>query len=117
MIYGIVIFIVVLAADLFTDIRLYYKKKKVNHVRGAILRTIGLAPAVWLMGWLSAPMLFFAYLILFNGVYNLFINQPWEFTGTTSAIDRVQNRYPVLKKVKYLLLIISIIIYGSGEIF
>jgi hypothetical protein len=109
MIYGLAIFFIVLAVDLFTDIRLYYKNKKVNHIRGAIFRVIGLAPAVWLMGWLSIPMLFFAYLILFNGTYNIFINRPWEFLGTTSELDRLQKKIP--KFIKYLLLIISIYLY------
>lgn len=111
MIYGIAIFISVLCVDLYTDVRLFYKKKKVNHIRGAALRCIGLAPAVWFLGWLSIPMIFFWYLTLFNGIYNLFINQKWEFVGTTAKLDIWQRENKWFKPAKYIGIIIFTTIY------
>jgi hypothetical protein len=109
MIYAVLIFIFVIGADLFTDVDRYFGKRKVNHTRGAILRCIGLAPVVYFLCWQSIPMLFFLYLILFNGFYNLLIGQKWEFLGTTSKLDRMQAK--IQKWVKYVLLILSIYFY------
>lgn len=111
MIWGVIIFIVTLAVDLWTDVRLYFKKKKVNHFRGAALRLIGLVPACWLMGWISAPMLFFAYWVLFQGLYNKLIGKEWDFVGTTAKLDRFERKNPWFKWVRYAGLIISIAIY------
>lgn len=109
MIFAVLIFIFVIGVDLLTDVQRYYAKRRVNHVRGGILRCIGLAPVVWLLGWQSIPMLFFLYLILFNGFYNLLIGQSWEFLGTTAKLDRLQAKVP--KWVKYALLVASILFY------
>lgn len=111
MIYGLAIFAIVLAVDLFTDVRRYYQKRKVNHSRGLVLRLVGLAPAVYLIGLESIPMLGFGYLVLFNGLYNLLIGQKWEFVGTTAVLDRWQRRNPWFKWSKYAGLIISTVIY------
>jgi hypothetical protein len=108
---GIAIFIITLCVDLYTDLRLFYQKKHVNHFRGAALRCIGLAPAIYFLGWWSIPMLFFWYLVFFNGIYNLFINQSWEFVGATAAMDKLQRKHPWLKFVKYAGLIGSTFLY------
>lgn len=102
MIWGLAIFILVLAVDLYTDVRLFYKKRKVKHGRGAVLRCIGLAPAVYLLGWLAIPSMFFWYLILFNGFYNILINQKWEFLGTTAKMDKWQRKNKWFKPFKYI---------------
>ena len=112
MIWGILIFIAVLVIDLWTDVDRYFDGRKVNHTRGAIFRVIGLAPAVYFMGWLSAPMLFFLYIILFNGLYNTFIGQKWEYVGDTAKMDRLQRKYPILKTIKYIAFIASAILYA-----
>jgi hypothetical protein len=108
---GIFLVIATLGIDVFTDVRLFYKKKRVNHFRGALLRLIGLIPAVYLLGWLSIPMIGFWYMTLFNGVYNLFIGQRWEFVGTTAKLDRIQRKHNWLRYVKYAGLILSTILY------
>ncbi|MEP7375525.1 MAG: hypothetical protein ABI675_19425 [Chitinophagaceae bacterium] len=108
---GIILVIATICIDLFTDIRLFYKKKKVNHTRGALLRLIGLIPAVYFMGWLSIPMIGFWYMVLFNGIYNIFIGKRWEFVGVTARLDVIQRKHPWLKYVKYIGLILSTILY------
>jgi len=109
MIYAVLLFILVLSVDLVTDVRLYDKGLQPNKTRGALLRVIGLAPCVYWLGPWSIPGLFFLYLILFNGFYNILIGQPWEFLGTTSKIDLFLARFPVY--LKYLFLIFFILLY------
>jgi len=109
MIYAVLLFILVLAVDLVTDVRLYDKGLQPDKFRGAILRTVGLAPCVYWLGPWSIPGLFFLYLILFNGFYNILIGQRWEFLGTTSKIDLFLARLP--RFLKYILLIFSILLY------
>ena len=111
MIIAFMIFKLTLLVDLVTDVRLYFGRKKVNHVRGAILRILALSPVVYLLGWQSIPMLFFLYMVLFNGLYNRCIGQKWEFLGTTSFLDRIQSKYRILVLVKYIGLITSITFY------
>lgn len=117
MILGVAIFFLVLAVDLFTDVRLFYKKKKVNHTRGLILRLIGLAPGIYLLGWLVIPAMGFLYLILFNGFYNVLIGQRWGFIGSTAKLDRLQAKVP--KWIKYAGFVVFLLIYlkyGPAEI-
>ena len=109
MIYGILILILTIGVDLITDVNLYYKKGKVNHVRGAALRLICLAPASYLMGWQFIPLILFAYWILFEGFYNLLIGQKWNYVGETARIDKLQRKYPVIYWLKYIGLAGSII--------
>lgn len=116
MIYGLTIFIVVLAVDLFTDVRLYYQKKKVNHTRGAVLRCAGLAPAVYFLGWPAIPAMGFTYLILFNGLYNVLIGQKWGFIGTSAKLDKWQRRNKWFSWFKYVAAIGSIILYIIPEL-
>lgn len=111
MIYGLTIFTIVLTIDLFTDVRLYYQKKKVNHTRGAVLRCIGLAPAVYFLGWIAIPAMFFVYLILFNGLYSVLIGQKWGFIGTSAKLDRWQRRNKWFSWFKYLAAIGFTILY------
>lgn len=101
MIYGLSIFVLVLATDLFTDVRLYYRKRKVNHSRGAVLRIVGLVPAVYFLGWIAIPAMGFIYLILFNGLYNVLIGQKWGFIGTTAKLDKWQRRNKWFSWFKY----------------
>lgn len=111
MIYGILIFLATISADLITDVGRYYDKKKVNHTRGALLRLIGIVPAAYFMGWVSAPMLLFWYWVLFNGLYNVFIGKEWEFVGTTAWIDRMIRKHPWINWVKYGGLVNATILY------
>jgi len=109
MIYSVLLFVLVLAVDLITDVWLYREGAQPDKFRGTILRCIGLAPCVYWLGWRSVPLIFFLYLILFNGFYNLLIGQRWEFLGTTSIIDRYLAKLPRI--LKYILLTFSIIFY------
>lgn len=111
MIWGAAIFVLVLVVDLYTDVRLFYKKRKVNHGRGAILRCIGLAPAVYLLGWWVIPAMFFWYLILFNGFYNILINQKWEYVGITAKMDKWQRKNKWFKWLKYIAAVGFTILY------
>lgn len=104
MIYGIIIWLITLVIDLWTDVRLWYKKKKVNHVRGALLRLLGLIPACYFAKWF-APVLLFAFWISFNGFYNILTGQKWFRKGTTAKLDKL----PVW--VPYVGLVASVIVW------
>jgi hypothetical protein len=94
-IYGIIIWLLTLIIDLWTDYRLYLKYRNTvrpkgygNHVRGALLRVIPLAVASFFAKWLS-PVLLFGYWILFNGFYNILTGQKWFRKGTTAKLDKL----------------------------
>lgn len=90
---GIITFLIVLALDLYTDLRL---GDKIDHQRGAFLRALGLLfPLIfftlykeakgWLIlivGFLSCVVIGFNYLNLFDGFYNIFRGHWWFFTGS-----------------------------------
>lgn len=86
LVLAIICFIIVLAVDVYTDVKI---GDQVNHARGALWRTLGLAPAVvlfWLYNrkrwWVIPAILFFNYWNLFDGFYNLFNHHGWFFTGS-----------------------------------
>lgn len=111
MIYGIIIWLITLVIDLWTDYRLYLKyrnavrpKGSVNHVRGAVLRCIAFIPMCYFAGWFS-PVLLFAYWVGFNGGINTLMGQKWFRKGTTAKLDKL----PVW--VPYVGLVASVILW------
>jgi hypothetical protein len=110
LIWAFLIFFATLAIDLYTDIRLFYRRRPVKHVRGAILRLLGLIPACLFGGWVFVPFAFFGYWSLFDTLWGLFTSRKWPFIGSTSKLDRLQRKYPALLWFKYLGFIASIVI-------
>lgn len=93
MIYALALFIITLIIDLYTDLRLFYKKKKVSHGRGAALRLIGLVPAIYLMGWPAILMVGFWYWFLFDSLYNAFRGYSIWFTGSDDKDDAKSDNF------------------------
>lgn len=87
MIVSIIIFVMVLVIDLFTDLRLFKKGKPVNHKVGAALRLAGFIPIYFLLGWQIIPFAGFLYWLLFDGLYNVFRGFGWWFTGSDDKDD------------------------------
>lgn len=91
LIAGIIIFVIVLAIDVITDLRLGYT---INHTRGLILRCIGILPClicfviasdnqkIFLMSFVVLAMVGINYMNLFDGFYNIFRGHGWFFTGS-----------------------------------
>lgn len=102
MIPGLLIYLLTLAVDLITDYRIWAHKKIVNHIRGGLLRCIGLIPAVWLMGWYSIGLVF-TYWLVFDLIFGTLIIRNPLFLGTTGYLDRLQHRYTWLVIVKFVL--------------
>jgi hypothetical protein len=84
---AILIFLLTLAIDIWTDYKFWKRNIPVDHTRGAILRLIGLVPVLFLLGWYSIPLVGFAYWILFDGIYNLARGFKWWFTGSDDKDD------------------------------
>lgn len=91
MIWGILIFVLTLTIDLYTDIKRWYKGT-IDHTRGALLRLIGLVPVVLFLGWYAIPLVGFTYMVLFNGLLNVFMNKGWWSLGTTAWTDKFFSR-------------------------
>lgn len=106
--------------DIKSDLKLIYARQKgipgknVNHIRGGLLRSIGMAPAAWIMShynsdlfafkdllhynsivWIAGTMLFFWYWTLFDGIINGFQRLGFFHIGTTAILDRMQTNWPV----------------------
>lgn len=96
---GTLCFLAVLAVDVYTDLR-----KKVNHKRGALLRSLGLVPSTiflslgygdfWWGLFLSIVMQFFVFWLLFDGLYNTFRKFGWFFQGSDDKDDAVLDEIP-----------------------
>ncbi len=91
---GSAVFFIVLAADLFTDLR----SDSINHTRGAFLRALGLLPCLiffslapkktkWYIPLIVLAMIGINYWNLFDGLYNLFRGFGWFFTGSEDGAD------------------------------
>lgn len=102
MIPGLLIYLLTLTVDIITDYRIWLHKKTVNHKRGALLRLIGLVPAMWLLWW-EGVLLLPAYWMLFDAVYGTLIARTPLYVGTTAWLDRLQRRYPWLMVAKFAL--------------
>ena len=110
MIWGLVIFLVTLVAKLNYDLWQYHSRKTINHAREAAVVFILLTVASWLSGWISAPMWFLGFWILFNGIFNILIGQKWGYLGSTAKLDILETKYKWITAVKYALFIASVII-------
>lgn len=109
---------IVLVIDLLTD---YWIEKKnlnninpkgfVNHRLGLVLRCAGLAVPIILTWWLLALVICFTYWILFNGCGNLLARERWSRIGTTSALDKLELKYPAITRFKYIGFGASVILY------
>lgn len=106
MIPALAIWLAVLVIDLLTD---YHQWAKVNHIRGALLRCIGLAiPAV-----LYLPTLYLLplYHVLFNGILASMKGLGWFYVGTTARLDRLIRRFPILYLIIYALATVGVILF------
>lgn len=97
---GLALFILTLIIDLITDYRLWLKKKTVQHIRGALLRCVGLIPAFFLMGWRSLGLAL-VYWVLCDGLMGVLIARNFFFIGTTSKLDQLKTKYRWLILVEY----------------
>lgn len=115
MIWSVVIFFAVLVIDLVTDFRRFKKGEKINHLRGLLLRIIGLVPSVYLLPHdriLGAGLEAILYLALFNGVWGLMIKRNWFYLGSTSKMDIIQKKLGAWGFViQYIILIVLFYFY------
>lgn len=103
---GIILALLTLILDLYTDLRLFYRERSVKHFRGFLLRCIGGIPALCLISWgkewyiwaIAAGMLFFWYLTLFDGLYGSLRREGFWYVGKgkdAAFTDRIQTNWPV----------------------
>lgn len=97
---GIIIFVITLVIDLYTDLWRWRHKMTINHTRGVLLRAIGLIPSIYLLsspiGWTTVAMLFlvgFVYWFLFDGLFNLLRGYKWWSTGTDDPDDAQTDNF------------------------
>lgn len=109
-ILGIFLWLITLAMDLITDHRLRLQKRPVNHLRGALLRLIGLVPVTILLPFEWIGVVWFGYWVIFEGLNNLMNGQLWDYIGETAWSDKLIRRHPLLGCVKYAGLAGSIVI-------
>jgi hypothetical protein len=107
---------IVLTIDVLTDYKKWLRdrniikpKGSVNHTLGLVLVVIGLIPSAWLSGYVVFPVIAFGYWIFKNWLLNLLMGEAWGRIGTTSSIDKLMLKYPILKFAPYLGLILSMI--------
>lgn len=98
MLISLLIFITTLGVDLYTDLRLW-DSGKINHKRGAIIRCLALAVAA--VFDVKILLLLPGYACVFDCLLCLFRGLPVFYVGTTSALDKLQRRYPALVWVKF----------------
>ncbi len=114
MIWAALIFYGVLTVDLWTDLRRYFSGKKINHFRGFLLRIVGLLPSVYLLPHdrlTGAGLEGILYLILFNGIFGVFIGRGWFYLGD-SWTDKLIKKTGIWSFVfQYAFLIILTLIY------
>lgn len=105
---AIACFATVLILDLRSDYLLWKRNKPVNHIRGAVIRTLGLIPSILI---LSLPMtamsfgqvflklllvsgvIFGAWWILFDGIYNRLRGYGWWFNGSIDLDDAWLDKF------------------------
>lgn len=114
MIPGLLIYALTLIADLATDYRIWLHKHTVNHIRGGLLRCIGLIPAMWLL-WPWGLGLVFTYWVAMDAGIGLLIARNPLFLGTTSRLDRLQFAHRWLVWLKFILGIAGVIIFIYGN--
>lgn len=102
MIISLIIFVVVLIIDIVTDYRLWSKGKPVKHFSGAILRIVGLIPAVILGGWETIGPYFFGYWILQDSIMGLLIARNPFYLGDTAQLDIWQKKNNWNRAFKYI---------------
>jgi hypothetical protein len=99
---AILLFILTIGIDLYTDYKIWKKdepiKKPVNHLRGSLLRLIGLVPAIILLGWVSLFLIGFLYWFLFDGLFNRIRKFDWWFTGSDGIKDAKSDNF--IRKLK-----------------
>jgi hypothetical protein len=111
-IYAIILLAATLTIDLATDYRRWLRGKPINHKRGAVLRLIGLIPAVVLLSWHGSLWLIIAatlmtgllYMNLFDGLFNILRGFPWFYAGSNGpedgVIENLLQEYQWLQVVK-----------------
>lgn len=90
---GVILFIVAIAIDLFTDYRLWLKHRDVAHQKGAAIRLAALAPCgvcftiahPWTLvpaAIITVAMIGCVYWLFFDGIYNKLRGFGWWFNGS-----------------------------------
>jgi hypothetical protein len=109
MVIAVILFFLTLAAKLAVDVRLYLSGKPNRHTLGPVIVFVVLVACSWIAGWLTLPLWFLGWSILFNGLYNVLIGQGWWYLGTTARLDRFERRHPWVTIVKYSLFTATIL--------
>jgi hypothetical protein len=121
--YAIILFTATLTIDLATDYRRWLRGKPINHTRGAVLRLIGLLPAVVLLSWhgsfwlivAATLMTGFLYINLFDGLFNILRGFPWFYPGSDGpedgVVENLLQKYPWLQAVKVMGAVVAIVWY------
>ena len=98
---SVILFILTLAIDLFTDYKRWLNTRAIDHNRGTWLRAIGLIPCIILLtlsiGWsfpwwlisglISFLVVGFNYWNLFDGIFNVLRGYGWFFAGSDDPDD------------------------------
>lgn len=111
MIVALIIFFATLTGKLLIDLKQYHSRKKINHAAEAFIVACLLTLASFFAGWISAPMWFLGFWCLFDPAFALLIGQQFFYVGTTSKLDILQSKYPLVLILKYFLFIGSIILF------
>lgn len=124
MLYALILFLIILGVDLWTDSRRIRKGLSIDHTRGAIFRALGLLPStillandlrIWIVpGLIISDLLIFSlWWLLFDGFLNLLIGKPWTSVGTTSSLDKILSEMTAGERwfLKLSLILISAFIY------
>lgn len=100
---GLAIFALTLFLDVRSDFKLWLKGIGVKHFRGALIRLIGLIPAMFFIGWLPfhhswilvavCSFFFFAYWTLFDGLYSNKRRRNWWDTGSNDPDDAQTDNF------------------------
>jgi hypothetical protein len=85
------LFLIVLYIDLTTDYQKWKNNISVNHLIGAIIRLLGLLPAILITPWTFWPLMGFSYWFLFDGIYNKLRRFDWWFTGSNDKDDALTD--------------------------
>lgn len=114
LIIGLVLYFGVLGLDLYIDINKWKKGKSANHQDKGWRRSIALAPSVYLIGWQYILLMIALYWFLFDGLYNIFRNFNWWYTGSEDGKDDaktdnlLQSLTPLQRKgIKFACILVS----------
>lgn len=107
-----ILFTIVTIAWIFIDLQYWYRNKSINHNNRFWLRLFTLFPSAFFYAmeiglinlWLTLPMVGIAFMVIFDGFFNIFRNLPVLYHGSDGpedgVIENLLQKYPFLQYVK-----------------